>query len=564
MALIPTKYLESTLPINAEWAEATEQVSSITTQLGYYVHPQNDDEVLISSKRTVLNRYDTEIRRDEEEWAYEVYKGPPLEYKRQCWSNVYLPGIGGRTLRKVEEEEIVYWPFTPFTDGDNLGRTRYLSAMVVYDIPLDPEKATTETQRDNAIAAGLLPTTINGRIIHSGKLWVNANMDNSIIPESGTKQVTIWVPHVIVEHDIIDEEPDRWIIWTVRKHALRSGAVEVIGPKEIKKTGFKYRLPYPIGPPTLEAESSTGGVNNEISGGGALIVNRWIPQNKFSIKPEKYKLYRKKLSEPERSADEDPYGWWKTPPAVPDNTGSIIGTTAVVDFDGAPADALPGQTPWTEPQDPTPTDPPDESAFVLIATVDNVKDRNQDEGFGQYLDTDVVTGGEYEYYATAVIGEDESPESNHEIVTFNGVRNRHHIISKRVTEDGGVETDAIAPDDPSVLQDDFGEIVEFVVHTTDDPLDVTEEIADRQFATAAQEDKEITLDILIPLLGLEYGQKVILPQVVWTTLGSGLEMTSQTIGDEYMLKGFELNLSRDNSGKWSSQKTTLILQENSW
>jgi len=564
MALIATKYVDSTLEIPAEWSEATEQVGGITTQLGYYVHPQNEDEVLISSKRIVLNKYGTEIRRDEEEWMYEVYKGPPIEYKRECWSNVYLPGIGGRTLRKVEEEEVVYWPFTPFTDGDNLGCTRFLSAYVVYDLPLDPTKATTGDEQDSQQGAGLKPTTINGRIIHSGKLWVNANMDNSVIPQSGTKQSTIWVPHVIVEHDIIDEEPDRWIIWTVRKHALRSGAVEVIGPKEIKKTGFTYRLPYPIGPPKLKSLSSTGGVYSEIFGGGALITNRWIPANKFSIKPEKYKLYRKKLSEPERSPADDPYGWWKTPPTIPDKTGSIIETTAVVDFDGDPASALPGQTTFDEPHDPEPVDPPEEAAFILIATADNMKDRNKDEGWADYLDTDVVDGGEYEYYATAVIGDDESPESNHQIILFNGTADRRLRISKRVTEEGAVETDAAAPDDPSIPQEDFGEIAEFEIHTTDDPIEVTEEIAERQFAVASNEDQEITLDILIPLLGLEYGQKVILPQVVWKALGSGIEMTSQTIGDEYMLKGFTLKVARDNNGKWSSQKTILLLQEHSW
>ena len=563
MALIPTKWVESTLEVPAEWEEYTEQVANISTQVGYYVHPQNDDEILIKSTRSVSNRYGVEMRRDVEEWQYEIYKGPPMEYHRECYSNVYLPGIGGRVLRKVEEETIVYWPFTPFTDGDNLGRTRFLSAYVVYDLPVDPEKPDSEEESDNLQSASFKPGTIAGRVVHSGKLWMNANLDNSVVPEANSNQTTKWIKDVIVEHDIIDEEPDRWIIWTVRKHALRSGAVEVIGPKEIKKTGFRYRLPYPIGPPELDCSERTDGIYSEIKGGGALITNRWIPQSKLTIKPEKYKLYRKKLFEPERSPEDDPYGWWRTPPTVADKT-SIIENTEVTEFDGTPTSALPGQESYTEPHDPEPVDPPEEAAFKLIATVDNVTDSHTDEGWAEYLDKDVISGAEYEYYATAVIGEDESPDSNHEIISYNGANDRHYRISKRVAEDGSVEADAIAPDDPLLPEDPLGEVVEFEVPTEDDPIEVIEEIADMQFATAAQSDNEITLEILIPLMGLEYGQRVVMPQVVWQAFGNDLALTSQTIDDNYMLKGFARKVERNADGTWSSQKTTLKLQEFSW
>lgn len=559
MALIPTKWINSVLEVPAEWAEYTEQVSNISTEVGYYVHPQNEDEILIKSTRSVSNRYGIEMRRDVEEWQYEVYKGPPIEYKRECYSNVYLPGIGGRRLRKVEEEVIVYWPFTPWTDGDNLGRTRYLSGYVVYDLPPDPEKNDSEQESDNYQAASLKPGTKAGRVVHSGKLWINANLDGTVIPESDTNQITIWVPHVIVEHDIIDEEPDRWIIWTIRKHALRSGAVEVIGPKEIKKTGFRYRFPYPIGPPKLEASGRNDGVYCEISGGGASISNRWAPQRKFQIRPEKYKLYRKKLSEPDRSPEDDPYGWWRTPPTAADTTAIIVNTD-VTDFDGAPADALPGQTSYNEPHDVEPVDPPTEAAFKLIATVDNQHDRRTDDGWCEYLDKDVVGGGEYEYYATAVIGDDESPDSNHEIVVYDGAHDRHYRITKRIAEDGSVETDALAPDDPLLPEAPLGEVLELEVHTTDDPLEITEEIADRVFETAAKEDLVVDLQILIPLLGLEYGQRVVVPEVVWESFGSDLHMTSQTIGDEYMLRGFTIKVERKDDGSWTSQKSTLKLE----
>ena len=572
MALAPTKWIESELEVPATWSEGTEQLKVIKTKMGYYVpaldpgegggsNNRETDDLLIESDRVVTNRYGTPISREVESWAYEVYKGPPIEYHKTSYSNAYLPGIGGRAYRKVDEERVIYWAFSPFTDGDNLGKTRTISGWVVYNIKVTYAEVTDEEKKKIEDAGMSVPVVNKQIILSSGRFWRDASLNDNVVEDESSPQIAIWKDDVIVEHDIVDEQPDRWIIWTVRKNTLRPGVVETSPPTEIKKTGFAYRIPYPIGPPELELSHTSTGIKVEAFKGGALVTNSWFPINDFVIKPEKYRIYRKKLYEPDRTPAEDPYGWWKTPPAPADQT-SVIENTAVTDFSGAAASALPGQTSYTEPHDPAPIDPPDEAAFQLIATVDNEKNRQTDDGYGSYLDSDIVSGGEYEYYATAVIVDDESPDSNHETMTYDGAHDRFLRIAKRELPDGTVETDALAPDDPSVpgIEDEMGETYTYEVPTQDDPVEVTEEIAERVFATASAEDLSIDIEVLIPLLGLEYGQRVIMPQVVWQAFGSDRILTSQTIDDEYMLSGFKLKAERDQNGGWSSQKTTLKLR----
>jgi hypothetical protein len=570
MALEPTKWIESVLEVPATWSDGTEQIQQVRLKMGYYVpaldpgeggsRNRESDDLLIESDRTITNRYGTAISREVESWSYDVYKGPPIEYNKESFSNVYLPGIGGRLYRKVEEEKVVYWTFSPFTDGDNLGKTRMISGWVIYNLKVE-EYAMPAEERQKIIDAGMSVPTFEKIILSSGRYWREASLNDNIVEDESSPQVAMWKDDVIVEHDVVDEQPDRWIIWTVRKNTLRPGVVETIGPTEIKKTGFSYRIPYPIGPPEIELTHRQDGILIEAHKGGALVTNSWFPINDYVIQPEQYRIYRKKLFEPDRTPEEDPYGWWKTPPVAPTQT-SVIEDTEVTDFSGAAASALPGQTSYTEPHDPTPIDPPDETSFQLIATVDNTKDRHTDEAYGSYVDKDLVSGGEYEYYATAVIVDDESPDSNHETMAFNGAHDRWLRIGKRALPDGSVETDALAPDDPSVpgIEDEMGETVSFEVPTEDDPVEVTEEIAERVFATSSGEDLTIDVEVLLPLFGLEYGQRVIMPQVVWQAFGSDRILTSQTIDDEYMLSGFKLRFERDESGSWTSQKTLLKLK----
>ena len=127
--------------------------------------------------------------------------------------------------------------------------------------------------------------------------------------------MTKWVKNVIEEHDIVEEQVDRWMVWTVTKNALRPGDVQIKGPRDIKKTGFFYQFPFPIEPPKINAVEVLTGVKVEIKGGGARWTTTYFRQD-MSVPADKYNVYRMKISEPPRSADDDPYERWDTAPTV--------------------------------------------------------------------------------------------------------------------------------------------------------------------------------------------------------------------------------------------------------
>jgi hypothetical protein len=125
--------------------------------------------------------------------------------------------------------------------------------------------------------------------------------------------------------------------------------------------------------------------------------------------------------------------------------------------------------------------------------------------------------------------------------------------------DDGRGADAVAPDDPNIPDDDFGEVEEFEI-PTEDIDDVIEDIAERQFA-ANEPGYQIDLEVLMPLLGLEYGQIVVTPSIEWEAWGNELEMETETDAEDWMLVGFNMKFQRAQNGEWSSQRTRLTLQE---
>jgi len=565
MALVPNFWTDSTIEIprsvQDDW---TEMLKTVSVHSGFYKAPNQgnpkgrsaagDDSILIEQTKSVTNQYGWEIRRDVEDWTYEVVNGPPMAYDRTTYSRAYLPGLG-RNFRKVEEEKTEYFTFSPLTDGDNLGRIRRISAYVVYTLPVDPTKAASAESQAKATDDGMQAGTVEDRIVSTGKLWSEATHDGTIIPESTAPQVTKWIDDVIEEHDIIEEMADRWVKWTIIKNALRPGDVQVKGPFDIKKTGFYYQFPYPVNPPKLDLDEISGGVRVEVDDGGAYWKTPWFRQE-ISIPADRYNIYRMKVSEPDRTAEDDLYNQWETPPAA-EGPRSLMTNTTEEDFAGAPADPIPSPTSYTEPHSVDPPDEGTETVFSLIATVDNVNvHMRHDQGHAEYIDEDIVATAEYEYYATAIIADSESPDSNHEKITV-GADGLHRMLMRSFDDGRGV--DAVPPDDPNLPDTNYGEVVEFEI-PVEDIADVIEDIAVRQFQTS-DPDYRVSMEVLIPLLGLEYGQVVTTPVVQWDAWGNDLHLGTETIDDDWTLVEFTLKVERSKDGKWRTQRTALTLQE---
>lgn len=555
MALNANTFTDQTFEPSPDQTEWTEGRGSINVKRGYFKNPSRPkEEILITQVTTILNQYGHEIRRDEEEWFYELPGAPPSEYKRETYSRVWLPGIG-RTREPVETEHVVYWPFTPLTTKDNLGRTRRVSAYVVYDLPKAPDEDASAEAKAKAVEDGFEPGTKQNVIVSSGRLWSEANLGNHIVRETDASQRAVWVDNVMVEEELVAEELDKWTIWTAKKNALRSAGIEWSGPTHIRKESFKYRLPVPLNPPKLTVTSPVPtGIRLEASGGGAKIKNPFFgPAAGFNVEPTGYNFYRRTVTEPPRDPDDDLFGWGGPPLSL--GNRKIIENTDVKDFSGAPADPLPIQSTYTEPGDADPEPEPRDTEFQRIASVENTKDR-LNRGFGEFIDGDVEDGAEYEYYATCVYNDQESSDSNHETRTYTGPRHRRY---RMLSVDGGVE--AVAPDDPALGDLDYGETIEIDLPTTEDPLPIAEEIADRQFAANRGPDYVVKITVLHPLLGLEWGQGVVLPSVTWEVFGNDIQISSRTQAERWMLVGFKRSARRDASGSWSDPKTELTLQE---
>ena len=571
MALVPNKFTSSEVQFPIETDDYTETMSAMAVENGYYQakgvdggtssRSSDNEDMLLESKKTILNQLGFPIREDSEEWDYEIYKGPPIEYRRETKSNCYLPGLG-RQFRTVEKETIAYWCFSPITDGDNLGRTRFVSAYVVYDRPVT-ETATTQEEAEKIEEKGMKPGSTRDRIIASGKLWSEANNESRVVEDESANQVAIWVENVITEHDIVEEEIDKWTIWTVKKNSLRPGQVDIDGPRHVKKTGFYYQLGLELEPPKItKAKSLARGVQITVEGGGAEYENKWFWE-KIYIVPDLYNIYRAKIAEPPRDESGDKEDYWEPDPPAKEKT-KIIGTSATTDQSGAPASPLPPPSGHTEPNDPSEPEEPPETYFTMVGSVENDnKGKWRDKGHAVFLDLDVQTGGEYEYYAEAVYNEQVSPESNHVQVTYIGVNSRTHRLGFRTNPDGSIEIDADAPDDPGVPPPDYGEVEEFeppAAIDPDDAPDFGDDIATRVFATN-EPDFSVNLDVLMPIRGLEYGQAVKMPEVLWQTYGNQLIMSQGTLPERWVLTGFSMSFERDNSGTWTTQRTNLKLNK---
>ena len=95
---------------------------------------------------------------------------------------------------------------------------------------------------------------------------------------------------------------------------------------------------------------------------------------------------------------------------------------------------------------------------------------------------------------------------------------------------------------------------------TEDIEEVIDDIAERQFSTN-EPDYIVSLEVLYPLLGLEYGMKVEPPVVQWDAYGNDIHMETETESDEWTLVGFTLSVEKNRDGSWRSQRTNLNLQE---
>jgi hypothetical protein len=467
MALIPTRYTRHVLEDYQEQDLFTEGQLRATMTEGWFSHPSQKDETLISRTLVVLNQFDAEMHKVVEEWSYQRPGGPPYKYQKEIWSKAFVPVVNpGRALKLMQEETIVYWTFAPFAK-DALAHRREVNAYVVYNLKpnadLDSEGEQKLTDRGQKADGA---TEVEKRYhVDSAQLWSEAARNRTNVEKVDANQTAKWVKNVIYEETQMTEEPDRYTVWGTRKFALRPDDVEQIGPTYHRKSTYKYRLPVPVDPPEISVNGAGDeGVRITIRGGGARINIPLVTRSRFFNRgPEFYRVFRKKTAEADRDPVDDPWGIWDNAPTA-EPRRSIIVNTFVGDYSGTPDpnEGLPTQTSYTEPHDPSPY--VDDSWRSVGQAPNEAEDPDNEVGYATIYDADVTNGSTYVYAAVAVVQDTESVLSNQESHTYSGGEPRTYSITVRENPDGSLDGDIIMPYDPGVAADpDVGDSYDYEI-----------------------------------------------------------------------------------------------------
>ena len=533
----------------APYCEATE---SVVFRAAWHDDPATGESILVGTERVVLNQQGVMTHSDVEERDYTIAGAPPDEIRRETYATVYLPKLG-RKLHHVQSDRTRFFPWSAFQPGSaNLSYRRTISGLVVYDMRPHPDSLTSEEQ-EKLEARGQNSQGPPGLLIDSARRWDEATDRGEIVEESSALQTTIRVVPFTTEVEYVFEEMDKWTIYHGKKNHLRPGPMIWGLPEHRKKESWTYRLPVPVDPPSLKLGiDGDNGVRVEIEGGGATV-------NSVKIPPEKYRLLRRTISEPDRSPEDDPFRLWSTPPAASSSARMWIDTDTT-ELDGTPASSLPSQESYDEPGD---TSDPDTEGWRLIAEPENDAGP-RDDGRAVVLDDDVLSTAVYEYVATAIIGRDESAPSERVQITYGGASHTSRIRTHvRRADDGSLEIDVVAPLDPAFPE--YGDTVIFedlpILLYEDTAGDFGDELGLRHFADDRRERLEVELSTTIPLITLERGQRVKIPKVEWTTTGNGLIITSETEQKTFELDGFRLGFTRRPDGSLSIDSNDLYLVE---
>lgn len=595
---------------------AFQEVPGVTTvETGYHVDPGSGDEVIIEQRKVVHNQFGTQFHRTEEYWSYNVVGGPPSFYERLVYTTAWVPIVNEqRQLRLMEHEEVTFWTFSPLADKDNLANTRRLNAFVIEDFHTDPVTIDGDAESKlNEQGMSAQSETTTRKIVHTQRIWREANNRAETIVAAGSRQSADWREDVEYEQDFVFEEIDKWTIWRIKKNSLRPQAVEWEGPRFVKKTGYQYRLPVPIEPPRLSAVSGRdSGVTVTAEGGGAVIDTPNHPGGPHPVRVERYVFYRRIVSEADPDADGDPNLLWDTSPGPP------LLPTLIVDGVGG---VTPSAAPTTEPHDPAPVDSSDE--WSHLGEEDNLQPPDE-EGTASILDPDVVAGGVYEYVAIARISRDDSDLSTPARASYTGtgLNSSFRLSVHRDPETGLIEADASPTRDPLFLPHDLGEALSFNVPAAVgidriDSLDScagvrawgnprpteprglpipgsspgiggfppVEElrcpdwvddwpsiegartaaelagvIATRWYEHGRQPDYTVEIRVKKPLLGLVQHQSVTTPSdVSWRSFGEDMDVESSAEVLTTRLKAFKLGVEMDRQGRVINFDTILTL-----
>jgi hypothetical protein len=529
----------------------------------WYDIPYPKLSLLLQETKTFTDQVGHVIQITSDTWDYDEATRAPNSLLHEEWAYVWLPGVtSGYQLIKTQQERTVYF-YTGWLIGGPMSHRKTMAAWVIYDLA-PAGHALTSAQQAKAQAKGwsTVPSsygsdTENRIVPGSGRLWTRAIREAATVEKDTAPQIALWRDPVQVEEETVTEDFQKIIKETWRKNFLQPGPPTVERTEELKDP-LLVSFPVDLTAPTLALQGSTAAGLTFLVTGGDVDLKSLDGFARFvrRIRPEKYALYRRVISEPASTPTGDPYGTYATPPTYVAQGIGPITDTASVDYAGNPVDPLPSPISYTESEDPTPPTP---QVWGLVCEAANLSNADPaGDSHAILTDSSVVTSGVYEYYAVAILAGSSSPESNHVTVTYQGTGSAGGIaVTVRQKPDGSLELEADGPPIPG-LPAGYGETAVIEAHVAfDDPpafgwqdgYEITDpqtfarEVGLRQFLRDGVRST-CSVALAVPLLNLEHGECVQIPLVLWETYGNGLHLSTQTVPTDYLLDGFGFTISR--------------------
>jgi hypothetical protein len=545
------------------FAESSE---STYTRTRIHDDPKGESKIIEVFIRT-KNQFGTVIYESDERYEYENIDSPPLSHVKNIKSTAYLPGVNpSRLLILMQTETTVFIPWTglPNGRGQNLPYQKIVEGYAVYQINQSRGPVTPEGQ-ERLVDRGITPYGPDGLIVETGRLWSEANHFNQIRDDdSGAPQTSIWKIIEAEKFDVSTEADKRREI-KITKNFLRGQDIKYDGPYYLRNDSYLYRVPFPIEAPKIDAFSSgDAGVAISVEGGGFSYTP--LIGGDILVTPDSYKIFRQIVSEPTPGAGDDPFNLWDTPPA-PIVQSTLINITNVTDLSGAPSSSLPSQTPYNEPGD---VSPPVADGWEMIAEIKNSEDKYS-VGKASFIDEEILSSGEYNYRASAVIGSDSSDYSNVENVIYSGASHIRNTMTRIRETDDYIEADSITPQDPGLLDKDFGETFAAIIpargyNGLDDwQTALNEDIAARQIGTTRRAGSEIRITTTFPFLSLEKGQRVTLPSTAFklTNLKQDKIIDSEFDQRAWEVEGYTIKISKSANGQLvgTDQSTIEVIED---
>lgn len=515
---------------------------------GYYDHKMPKFTILLYEIKTIVDKNGQVFSKVVDTWQYDEATRAPLKHVKETYALVYLPRVNHRaSLVKVQLDDTVYLA-EGFIIGnaDTMSERTTTSGYVIYDqlktvMELTADQlAAVHEKGIEALPKGYSLSIERQLIPDSAKDWHSATNNAAVVQKTTAPQITLWRDPIKIEEKRVTEDWQKIVTITMKKDCLRDTPPDFTRSEKLKDP-MSLEFPIAIDAPEFEAKSAAAlGVKCEMRKGGCKLetVDRFGATMVQRVKPQKYVVYRKTVSLPNRAASTNQFGIWLTDPGGEKGIG--IENTAVKDYTGATVSPLPAAVSYTEPDDPSPKP---RYGWEQVGETEPVVTQTDLDPHGTLYDGTVEDGGVYEYYALAVVGTSESPESPHRTVTYSGP----------LTNTSGVQVKVITPDDgPAAVVDITGPVLDGVPDGYGETVTIMLPVA----PTSVEDLKQIGEDVgvrqmlqngdrynvrvfpSVPFVTLERGQFMQLPPLTVETWGAGLHLTTQVVPETLVVEGF--------------------------